>query len=137
MSSFSLYSGSGKHKATCKLCYHDRTTTHENNGLKKTHSVKRVFFRDLNSICKKIHDRENFYVDYFYCFRPFFVYFGYLPSSVVTAFRPFAKNTCSRKFWLAIREQQMCAKYTRSTVSENQYPAAEKIISELTLPKRD
>ena len=25
---------------------------------------------------RKIHDRENFNVDYFYRFRPFFVYFG-------------------------------------------------------------
>ena len=49
---------------------------------------------------RKIQDRENFNVDYFYHFRPFFVYFGcffgYMSSSVVTGFRPFAKITCSR-----------------------------------------
>ena len=85
------------------------------------YTVNRIFFAryyfsrfsrfELHS--RKIHDRENFNVDYFYRFRPFFVYFGCfsgicrLLSSLLFAHsrkiharenfgRPFANNNSAR-----------------------------------------
>ena len=83
----------------------------------KSITVERVFFRaqfffsrdfrDLNSIREKYMIAKMSMFIIFTVLGPFcvfWVFFGSLPSSVVTAFRPFAKNTRSRKFWLAIRE---------------------------------
>ena len=92
-------------------------------GRKKQGStVKHVFFARVyfsrfsrfEFHSRKIHDRENFNVDYFYRFRPFFMYFGcfsgiccllspllFAHSQKIHARKqfgwPFANNRCVRK----------------------------------------
>ena len=80
-------------------------------------TVERVFFAriyfsrfsrfELHS--RKTHDREISSVAFLQLYgiisKCFGCFFGYFLSSVFTAFCPFAKNRCSRKCWLAIREQ--------------------------------
>ena len=78
----------------------------------------RIYFSQFSRFelhSRKIHYRENVNVDYFYRFRSFFVcfgcFFGYLPSSVVTAHSrkiharenfgwPFANNRCARNIYV-------------------------------------
>ena len=95
----------------------------------KWNTVKRVFFARIfysrfsrfESHSRKIRNREIFHLDLLpfsfllACFWAIFCYF--FVSTVITCFCLFAKNTCSRKFWLAIREHQMRAKTARFTVS--------------------